>query len=124
MGNLLLEIRQLGEHTTLSVTSPRQVLYHLKSKDSVVVESVLEMPDWESDTYKIASYDMLSTSIEDTFLDLMQKDEVNTKAIYRHIHFRKNLLVTWSFTLFYCLLHIFLPFQQQLVFHERPFHFD
>ncbi|KAF9067262.1 P-loop containing nucleoside triphosphate hydrolase protein [Rhodocollybia butyracea] len=88
-GNLLQEIRQLAEHTTLSVTSPRQVSYHLKSKDSEVVESVLEMLDREGDAYKIASYDVLSTSIEDIFLDLMQKDEVN-KAIVSEEGERKS----------------------------------
>lgn len=79
-GEVLQEIRRYAENVLLSIISPRQVSYHLKSKDPVVVESVLAMLDENRDAFKIASYDILGTSIEDIFLDLMHKDEAN-KAI-------------------------------------------
>ncbi|KIK71569.1 hypothetical protein GYMLUDRAFT_33772 [Collybiopsis luxurians FD-317 M1] len=76
-GELLQEVRKHAEHASLSVTSPRQVSYHLKSKSPAVVESVLEMLDEKKGAFRIASYDVLGTTIEDIFLDLMQKDEHN-----------------------------------------------
>ncbi|KAJ3806238.1 hypothetical protein F5876DRAFT_91149 [Lentinula aff. lateritia] len=79
-GEVLQEIRRYAENVSLSIVSPRQVSYHLKSKDPVVVESVLAMLDENRNAFKIASYDVLGTSIEDIFLDLMHKDQAN-KAI-------------------------------------------
>ncbi|KAF9260869.1 P-loop containing nucleoside triphosphate hydrolase protein [Marasmius fiardii PR-910] len=61
--------------TQLSVVSPRQALYHLRSKDSVVVERVLSLLEERKQELGIASYDVLGTTIEDIFLDLMQKNE-------------------------------------------------
>jgi len=55
----------------MSLSSPSQASYHLKSKDSVVVEKVLQLLDDERKALRIASYDVLGTSIEDIFLDLM-----------------------------------------------------
>ncbi|KAJ7584352.1 hypothetical protein C8J56DRAFT_950802 [Mycena floridula] len=63
-----------GAYTTLN--SPYQVSYHLKSKDPAVVEKVLQMLDQEKVKYGVSSYDVLSTSIEDIFLNLMNKHEV------------------------------------------------
>ncbi|KAJ4470921.1 hypothetical protein J3R30DRAFT_3710877 [Lentinula aciculospora] len=80
-GELLQEIRRHAENTSISVVSLRQASYHLKSKDPVIVESVLAMLDEKRDIFKIASYDVLGTSIEDIFLDLMHKDEANKATI-------------------------------------------
>ncbi|KAF5377145.1 hypothetical protein D9757_008793 [Collybiopsis confluens] len=76
-GELLQEIRKYAEHASVSVTSPQQASYHLKSKDPVLVESVLEMLDEKKKAFRVVSYDVLGTTIEDIFLDLMQKDEIN-----------------------------------------------
>lgn len=83
-GDLLQEVRKHADNTHLSIISPRQASYHLKSKDPSVVQTVLEMLDEKKDTFKILSYDVLGTSIEDIFLDLMQKDEAS-KAIVSEV---------------------------------------
>jgi ATP-binding cassette, subfamily A (ABC1), member 3 len=64
-------IRQVAPHCSMSLSSPSQSSYHLKSKDSVVVEKVLQLLDDECKALHVASYDVLGTSIEDIFLDLM-----------------------------------------------------
>ncbi|KAJ3722293.1 P-loop containing nucleoside triphosphate hydrolase protein [Lentinula raphanica] len=76
-GDLLQEIRKHAENASLSVTSPRQASYHLKTKDPEAVENVLAMLDEKRNAFRIGSYDILGTSIEDIFLDLMHKDEAN-----------------------------------------------
>ncbi|KAJ7360966.1 hypothetical protein DFH08DRAFT_1074070 [Mycena albidolilacea] len=73
---LLRDIRTLAPHTQMSLASLHQPLYHLKSKDTVVVDQVLQLLDRESEKYSIASYDVLGTSIEDIFLELMRKEDV------------------------------------------------
>ena len=55
--------------------SPHQVCYHLKAKDTEVVRQVLRLLDEGTSRYAIASYDILGTTIEDIFLDLMSKNE-------------------------------------------------
>ncbi|KAJ7045165.1 hypothetical protein C8F04DRAFT_989821 [Mycena alexandri] len=72
---LLQTIRTLAPHTHMSLASPHQPLYHLKSKDTVVVDKVLQLLDGESEKYSIRSYDVLGTSIEDIFLELMRKED-------------------------------------------------
>jgi hypothetical protein len=71
---LLHHIRTLAPHTHMSLGSP-QPLYHLKSKDTVVVDRVLQLLDRESGKYSIVSYDVLGTSIEDIFRELMRKED-------------------------------------------------
>ncbi|KAG0694048.1 hypothetical protein DFH29DRAFT_859873 [Suillus ampliporus] len=66
-------IRQVCPQCSMSLPSPSQASYHLKSKDSVVVEKVLQLLDKERNALRIASYDVLGTSIEDIFLDLMAR---------------------------------------------------
>ena len=64
-------IRQVSPHCVMTLSSPSQASYHLKSKDSAVVEKVLQLLEDERKALHIASYDVLGTSIEDIFLDLM-----------------------------------------------------
>ncbi|KAG2341981.1 hypothetical protein BDR05DRAFT_1060572, partial [Suillus weaverae] len=66
-------IRQVCPECSMSLSSPSQASYHLKSKDSVVVEKVLRLLDKECNALHIAFYDVLGTSIEDIFLDLMAR---------------------------------------------------
>ncbi|KAG1840268.1 hypothetical protein DFJ58DRAFT_858320 [Suillus subalutaceus] len=56
-------IRQICTQCSMSLSSPSQASYHLKSKDPVVVEKCSH----------VASCDVLGTSIEDIFLDLMAR---------------------------------------------------
>lgn len=75
-GQLLDLIRSYAPETYSSVISPHQVAYHLKSKDTTTVESVLEVLDQNKEKYHIGSYDILGTSIEDIFLQLMSENEI------------------------------------------------
>ncbi|KAJ7726366.1 hypothetical protein B0H16DRAFT_1592682 [Mycena metata] len=72
---LLQTIRTLAPQTHMSLASPHQPLYHLKSKDTIVVDKVLQLLDGESEKYGLRSYDVLGTSIEDIFLELMRKED-------------------------------------------------
>ncbi|KIJ66518.1 hypothetical protein HYDPIDRAFT_174588 [Hydnomerulius pinastri MD-312] len=71
---VLDRIRELAPQCTMSQASPTHAAYHLKSKDSTVVENVLQLLEDEGGQYRIASYDVLGTSIEDIFLDLMDRE--------------------------------------------------
>ncbi|KAG1886233.1 hypothetical protein F4604DRAFT_1675882 [Suillus subluteus] len=66
-------IRQICTQCSMSLSSPSQASYHLKSKDPVVVEKVLQLLDKERSALHVASCDVLGTSIEDIFLDLMAR---------------------------------------------------
>ena len=67
---LLKRIATIAPDTVLSM-APHQVTYHLKSKDSAIVERVLQLLESERSNMGIASFDVHGTSIEDIFLDLM-----------------------------------------------------
>ncbi|KAF9235155.1 hypothetical protein BU15DRAFT_78326 [Melanogaster broomeanus] len=71
---VLDRIRELAPQCALTQPSPTHAAYHLKSKDSVVVQEVLKLLDDEGSQYHIVSYDVLGTSIEDIFLDLMHRE--------------------------------------------------
>jgi ATP-binding cassette subfamily A (ABC1) protein 3 len=73
-GELLQRIRTIAPQTYVAAPSPHQVVYHLKTRDAVIVGKVLQLLDAEKDTYSITSYDVLGTTIEDIFLDLMSKN--------------------------------------------------
>ena len=57
----------------LSSPSPRQTCYHLKTRDAGSMQQALEFFDCEVRDKKIDSYDILGTTIEEIFLDLMRK---------------------------------------------------
>ncbi|KAJ7239752.1 hypothetical protein B0H12DRAFT_1204157 [Mycena haematopus] len=78
---LLQRIRTLAPQTHMSLASLHQPLYHLKSKDTVVVDQVLQLLDREAERYGIASYDVLGTSIEDIFLELMRKEDASENPV-------------------------------------------
>lgn len=71
---VLDRVRELVPQCTLSHSSPIHAAYHLKSKDSVVVEKVLQLLDNNAGEFHITSVDVLGTSIEDIFLDLMKSE--------------------------------------------------
>lgn len=72
---LLHKIRAILPQTEVSISSPHQFCYHLKTRDVVVVQQVLQLLDTETGTHGILSYDILGTTIEDIFLDLMSKNK-------------------------------------------------
>ncbi|TFK42170.1 hypothetical protein BDQ12DRAFT_710453 [Crucibulum laeve] len=72
---LLNAIRGIAPHTYVSAPSPNQVCYHLKLKDTTVVQEVLQLIEDGMTRYGVMSYDVLGTSIEDIFLDLMSKED-------------------------------------------------
>ena len=72
---LLLSIKTIAPETYVTMPSPHQVCYHLKAKDTEVVRQVLALLDGETSRHAIASYDVLGTTIEDIYLDLMSKNE-------------------------------------------------
>jgi hypothetical protein len=47
----------------------------LKTKNSIIVEKVLQLLDEEKSSFHVASYDVLGTSIEDIFLHLMHQED-------------------------------------------------
>ncbi|KAI0947262.1 hypothetical protein AcV7_009727 [Taiwanofungus camphoratus] len=57
--------------TYVSSSAPNVVSYHLKAKDPSTVQEVLGLVEAEHEASRIASYSVLSTSIEDIFLGLM-----------------------------------------------------
>ncbi|KAF8079136.1 hypothetical protein FPV67DRAFT_1467643 [Lyophyllum atratum] len=75
LNELLQKICAVAPQTHVSITSPHQVCYHLKTRDAIVVGNVLRLLDSEKAAYNIASYDVLGTSIEDIFLGLMSKND-------------------------------------------------
>lgn len=79
--DLLRQIRILTPQAHISATMPYHVLCHLKSKDTVQVEKVLQLVDSEKDRYNIVSYDVLGTTIEDIFLDLMAKESIDAEKL-------------------------------------------
>ena len=61
----------LAPQIYLTSPSPSQGCYHLKTKDSTVIGEVLDQLEYEVACENIRSYDILGTTIEDIFLDLM-----------------------------------------------------
>jgi ATP-binding cassette, subfamily A (ABC1), member 3 len=72
---LLNRMRALAPHASMSSTSPQLISYHLKTKDLVIVEKVLQLLDDQKVSLHVTSYDVLGTSIEDIFLDLTNQAE-------------------------------------------------
>ena len=76
---VLDRIREFAPQCTLSRPSPIHAAYHLRSKDSAVVEKVLQLLENDAGDYRIAYVDILGTSIEDIFLNLMESGVRRTR---------------------------------------------
>ncbi|PIL31191.1 ATP-binding cassette transporter [Ganoderma sinense ZZ0214-1] len=72
---LLKAIRSIAPDAYTSVAGPAEVSFHLKTSDPEIVRQVLQIVEKEKSRYRIASYAVSATSIEDIFLDLMQAAE-------------------------------------------------
>jgi hypothetical protein len=75
ISELLRNIRAIAPHACVSTPPCHQLSFHLKTRDSVIIQQVLELLDNEARSGRIASYDILGTTIEDIFLDLVGKNE-------------------------------------------------
>lgn len=75
-GELLAAIQQIAPETHTSSPAPHQIIYHLKVKDPKVVQQLLELLDNDGPAYNVVSYDILGTTVEDIFLDLMVKHNI------------------------------------------------
>lgn len=75
--DLLPAIQAVASRAYVTKSSPFLASYHLMSKDTIVVENVLRIFDQHADTYLVDSYDIRGTSIEDIFLDLMNREQDN-----------------------------------------------
>ncbi|PCH34380.1 nucleoside triphosphate hydrolase protein [Wolfiporia cocos MD-104 SS10] len=90
--SLLDRIRPLAPSTYVTSSSPSEVSYHLKSKDPSTVHGVLKIFEADREEDLLASYSVLSTSIEDIFLGLMhgnndtqhEKDKVESITSKEH----------------------------------------
>ncbi|KIM38139.1 hypothetical protein M413DRAFT_420628 [Hebeloma cylindrosporum] len=77
---ILEKIRAIAPLAFLSTPSPTHVLYHLKTRDSHIVGRVLGMLDGEVHMKRITSYEILGSTIEDIFLELMAENEVKDES--------------------------------------------
>jgi ATP-binding cassette, subfamily A (ABC1), member 3 len=73
--SLLDLIRPIAPMCYVSSSAPHQASFHLMLKDSELVEKVLEVLESNATSCDLESYDVLGTSIEDIFLDLMSKEQ-------------------------------------------------
>jgi ATP-binding cassette subfamily A (ABC1) protein 3 len=76
---LLHRIRTLAPDVHVTTSPPHRCLFHLKSKDTNIVEKVLDLLEDNKEVFVIASYEVLGTSIEDIFLRLMTSEEETEK---------------------------------------------
>lgn len=65
--------RRVSPGTHTSSHSPNQVVYRVATKDAGVVQQLLDLLDSDGDSFDVVSYDVLCTTIEEVFLDLMSK---------------------------------------------------
>ncbi|KAF4573510.1 hypothetical protein EYR36_008028 [Pleurotus pulmonarius] len=73
--DLLERVRSISTTTYLTRSSPFLVCFHLKTREPAAVEQVLRLLEEEKQILGIASYEVLGTSIEDIFLDLMARHD-------------------------------------------------
>jgi len=72
---MLSRLNMILPSAYLSSLSPRQACYHLKTRDAGSMQQALELFDCEVRDKKVDSYDILGTTIEEIFLDLMRKHD-------------------------------------------------
>ncbi|TFK69908.1 P-loop containing nucleoside triphosphate hydrolase protein [Pluteus cervinus] len=73
--DLLTDIQAYAADAYSSSSAPYFASYHLKTRDPAVVEQVLALLDRNKGRYHVGSYDILGTTIEDIFLELMARNE-------------------------------------------------
>lgn len=74
-GDLLDMIQTVTHDASLSCTDMSTFIYHLKSRDTTIVGQALRLVENSKHQFDIMSYDVLGTTIEDIFLDLLAIDD-------------------------------------------------
>ncbi|KAL0954635.1 hypothetical protein HGRIS_003590 [Hohenbuehelia grisea] len=74
--DLLMDIQGVAPAAYLMMTSASQASYRLATRDPKTVVNVLQLVDSKKAQYDIGSYDVLGTTIEDIFLELMAKQNL------------------------------------------------
>lgn len=70
---LIRRVQAIAPAAHVSSSPPNHASFHLRSRDTDVVEQVLRLLDEDGQTYGVVSYDIQGTSIEDIFLTLMNE---------------------------------------------------
>ncbi|KAH9486075.1 ABC transporter A family member 6 [Psilocybe cubensis] len=79
---LLEGIKQICPQTYITSPSSSQKCYHLRTRDNTLIGQVLEFLDTHVNNRQIESYDLLGTTIEDVFLDVMSENDANKKGSF------------------------------------------
>ena len=77
---ILERICAIAPEAQLSESSTQRARFRLRSKDSNTVEHVLRLIDSLGGEYGIVSYDVIGSSIEEVFLDLMIQSDESTSS--------------------------------------------
>lgn len=80
--DIMQAIQEIVPQAYASNISPRLVCYHLKTRDADTVTRVLELLDCVKGLGKISSYDLMGTTIEDVFLNVMNENQITGKASF------------------------------------------
>lgn len=73
--NILEQVQSIAPSATMSMNGEAQVHFHLRTKDNTKAQRVLELFESLVDQSLIISFDILGTTIEDIFLNLMDKND-------------------------------------------------
>ncbi|KAF9471812.1 P-loop containing nucleoside triphosphate hydrolase protein [Pholiota conissans] len=77
---ILDSIRDIAPHAYYTIPSPSHICYHLKTRDSPTVIKVLNLLDAEICVGTITAYEILGTTIEDIFLELMNEQDAGERS--------------------------------------------
>ncbi|PPQ79372.1 hypothetical protein CVT25_002642 [Psilocybe cyanescens] len=80
--DIMQAIQEIVPQAYASNISPHLVCYHLKTRDTDTVTRVLELLDCVKGLGKISSYDLMGTTIEDVFLNVMNENQITGKASF------------------------------------------
>ncbi|KAH9486190.1 ABC transporter A family member 2 [Psilocybe cubensis] len=72
---LLSDVRTVAPDATMEIKESFTSCYHLKTRDSSRVSAALRLIEQRKKMFTIHAYDVVGTTIEDIFLDLLQKEE-------------------------------------------------
>jgi len=73
---LLDAIRTVAPDTTMTFLDTNSFSYHLKTKDTHITAAAVRFVENSKVTYDVEAYEVVGTTIEDIFLDLVAQDEV------------------------------------------------
>lgn len=72
---LLNAVRPVAPDATLEYKEPLVSSYHLKTRDPSQIAAALRLIEDQKSEFTIQTYDIVGTTIEDIFLDLLHKEE-------------------------------------------------